>query len=101
MTEDIEVLDLHFPPISDAELDACVASLPEPTAASQANYQRNWDYMLQINADAGVFQNVEAECAPEEARLPTVASTWKPTSLGGMDEMRLVIQQKSDTLVTN
>lgn len=69
MTEDIEVLDLHFPPISDAELDACVASLPEPTAASQANYQRNWDYMLQINADAGVFQNVEAECAPEEAKV--------------------------------
>ena len=69
MTEDIEVLDLHFPPISDAELDACVASLPEPTAASQANYQRNWDYMLQINAEAGVFQNVEAECAPEEAKV--------------------------------
>jgi hypothetical protein len=69
MTEDIQVLDLHFPPISDAELDACVASLQEPSAASQANYQRMLDFMLQINADAGVFQNVEAECAPEEAKV--------------------------------
>jgi len=83
MTEDIEVLDLHFPPISDAELDACVASLPEPSAACQANYQRNWNFMLKINAEAGVFQNVEAECAPEEAKVANsgkymeVNYTWR------------------------
>ncbi len=69
MTEDIEVLDVHFPPISDAELEAWLDSLPEPSAESLANYQRNWDFMLKINAEAGVFQNVEAECAPEEAKV--------------------------------
>ena len=66
MTEEIEVLDSQFPPISDAELDAIVKNIPEPTEESKAHYQRLWNFMLDINREVGVFQDVVVESAPEE-----------------------------------
>lgn len=66
MTEEIEVLDAQFPPMSDAELDAIVKNIPEPTKESEAHYQRLWNFMLDINREVGVFQDVVVESAPEE-----------------------------------
>jgi len=65
MFDEIQVLDQQI----DTEFDAWLASLPEPSEQSLINYQRIWDFMLKINAEVGVFQDVQFECAPEEAKV--------------------------------
>ena len=56
------------------EIDAWMDSLPEPSEESNANYQRNFDLMLKINQEAGVFQDVEVHHVTEE---DTVANAGK------------------------
>lgn len=74
MFDDIRVLNQQCPSISDAEqnpaeFDDWLASLPEPSVESLINYQRNLDFMLKINAEVGVFQDMQVECAPEETKV--------------------------------
>ena len=69
MTEDIEVLDSQFPPMSDAELDAIVAILPEPSAEALKRYDALMARLLEINKEVGVFQDVVIESSPEEHAL--------------------------------
>jgi hypothetical protein len=69
MTEDNAVLDEQFPPMSDTELDALVASLPEPSAEDWKRYDALVARLMQINKEVGVFQDVVIESAPEECAV--------------------------------
>lgn len=66
MTEDIEVLDQYFPPLSDAELDALVKSIPKPDAAAIKRYDAKMAMLIEINKECGVFQDQVIESSPEE-----------------------------------
>lgn len=70
MNNNIEILNQESLNISDAELDDWLNSLPEPSAESQANFQRNMDYMLKINKEAGVFQDIQVQSNTEEDSVP-------------------------------
>ena len=66
MTEDIEVLNEQFPPLSDAELDALVKSIPKPNADAIKRYDAKMAMLAEINKECGVFQDVIVESSPEE-----------------------------------
>lgn len=51
---------------NDDEIDAWMDSLPEPSEESNANYQRNMDYMMKINQEVGVFQDIKVKSDTEE-----------------------------------
>lgn len=66
MNNNIEILNQESLNISDAELDDWLNSLPEPSEESNANFQRQMEYTLKINKEAGVFQDIKGQSDTEE-----------------------------------
>jgi len=67
--------------LTDEEMDAIVRNLPTVTAEAKTRYQKIWDFMLEINRAAGVFQTVTCESTPEEHAVAN-SGKYMDTSYG-------------------
>lgn len=66
-TIDTMIVDDELPDFTDAELKELVADIDQPfTKESNERRQRILQTMLDVNRDAGVFQDVVHDAAPEE-----------------------------------